>query len=406
MAWLAVGGDAERSSMSTPARTLRILGIRGLPAAHGGFETFAEHLALYLVERGWRVIVYCQEERQGAVEHDSWRGVERVRIPVPMGGAKATIVFDWLATRDAARHDDLCLTLGYNTAVFCSMLRLRGVKNIINMDGIEWRRAKWNVVAKTWFWLNDWAGCWLGNQLVADHPEIHAHLATRTRAPKIATIPYGATPVTEAPLAPLHHYGLEPQRYLTLIARPEPENSILEAVRGFSCRPRGLKLVVLGNYSDDQRYHRAIQDLASEEVVFLGAIYESRVVQALRFHSLAYVHGHQVGGTNPSLVEALAAGNAVIAHDNRFNRWVAEDGAQYFTDGISFDRMLGRLLRDDTMLQSMRRASLERFARAFSWSSVLGAYETLFLRVLGAQAQGHLLTLPTDPSAVHTPWQH
>ena len=387
------------------ARTLRILGIRGLPAAHGGFETFAEHLALYLVERGWRVVVYCQEERAGVIEHDVWRGVERERIPVNMGGAKATIVFDWIATRDAARHQDLCLTLGYNTAVFCSMLRLRGIQNVINMDGIEWRRAKWNIVARTWFWLNDWAGCWLGNHLVADHPQIHAHLATRTRKPKITTIPYGATPVTDAPLAALQQHGLEPQQYLTLIARPEPENSILEAVRGFSCRPRGLKLVVLGNYSDDQRYHRAIQDLASDEVVFLGAIYESSVVQALRVHSLAYVHGHQVGGTNPSLVEALAAGNAVIAHDNHFNRWVAEDGAQYFTDGISFDRMLGRLLRDNDMLQAMRRASRERYAKAFSWPSVLGAYETLFLRVLAQRSRGNALALPVERSATDSPWR-
>jgi glycosyltransferase involved in cell wall biosynthesis len=379
--------------MTPSTRTLRILGIRGVPAAHGGFETFAEHLALYLVERGWRVVVYCQEERRGEIEHDVWKGVERVRVPVPMDGAKATIVFDWICTRDAARHDDLCLTLGYNTAVFCSMLRLRGIRNVINMDGIEWRRAKWNLAAKTWFWLNDWAGCWLGNHLVADHPEIHAHLATRTRGAKITTIPYGATPVDAAPLAPLERYGLRSQRYLTLIARPEPENSILEAVRGFSARPRGLQLVVLGNYSDDYRYHRAIQDLASEEVLFLGAIYEQPVVQALRFHSLAYVHGHQVGGTNPSLVEALAAGNAVIAHDNRFNRWVAEGGAQYFTDGISFDRMLNRVLGDESMLSDMRRASRARFAQAFSWGSVLGAYESLLLRVLRGPDASNVLEL-------------
>jgi glycosyltransferase involved in cell wall biosynthesis len=379
--------------------TLRILGIRGLPAAHGGFETFAEHLALYLVERGWRVIVYCQEERRGKIEYDHWRGVERVRIAVPMDGAKATIAFDWIATRHAARHDDLCLTLGYNTAVFCAMLRARGIRNVINMDGIEWRRAKWNALAKTWFWLNDWAGCWLGDHLVADHPEIAVHLSTRTRASKITTIPYGATPVTHAPLAPLERHGLQPQRYLTLIARPEPENSILEAVRGFSARPRGLKLVVLGTYSEDQRYHRAIRDLASDEVMFLGAIYEQPVVQALRFHSLAYVHGHQVGGTNPSLVEALAAGNAVIAHDNRFNRWVAEGGAQYFTDGISFDRMLCRVLGDSAMLHTMRRASLERYAKAFSWHSVLAAYEGLLLRVA---AQGEIANASMPPSlALH-----
>jgi glycosyltransferase involved in cell wall biosynthesis len=364
-------------------RCLRILGIRGIPAAHGGFETFAEELALYLVARGWRVIVYCQDDGVGTMQVDQWRGVELVRIPIALGGAKGTMLFDWKATRHASRHRDLCLTLGYNTAVFCAMLRFKGVRNIINMDGIEWRRAKWGSLAKTWFWMNDWAGCWLGDHLVADHPEIKAHLCTRTRADRITVIPYGAAPVSEASPDALKAFGLEPRNYLTLIARPEPENSILEAVRGFSCRQRGIKLVVLGRYSEEQWYHRAIQDAASDEVVFLGAIYDAAIVQALRLHSIAYVHGHQVGGTNPSLVEALGAGNAVIAHDNRFNRWVAAAAARYFQDGIGFDRVLTALLTDPDQLESMRRESRARFLEAYSWSSVLADYEALFERVTG-----------------------
>jgi glycosyltransferase involved in cell wall biosynthesis len=370
---------------STPPRCLRILGIRGVPAAHGGFETFAEELSLYLLARGWRVVVYCQEDGSGPVLHDQWRGVERVRIPVALGGAKGTMLFDWRAIAHAAQHRDLCLTLGYNTALFCARLRWAGVLNIINMDGIEWRRAKWGPLAKTWFWLNDWAGCWLGDHLVADHPEIQAHLRTRTRARRITTIAYGVTPAGDAPAAALAAYGLEPGTYLTLIARPEPENSILEAVRGFSCRPRGVKLVVLGTYSDEQWYHRAIQDAASDEVLFLGAIYEPAIVQALRCHCIAYVHGHQVGGTNPSLVEALGAGNAVIAHDNRFNRWVAADAACYFTDGIAFDRALSRMLATPELLNNHRMASRARFAQAFSWASALAAYEELFMRVLASR---------------------
>lgn len=368
--------------MKSPQRTLRILGIRGVPAAHGGFETFAEELSQFLVDRGWRVIVYCQQDGSGPMTEDVWRGVERIHIPISMSGAKATIVFDWKATRDAARHDDLCLTLGYNTAVFCALLRIKGVPNIINMDGIEWRRAKWGPIAKTWFWMNDWMGCWLGNHLVADHPEIQSHLATRTSSDKITVIPYGATPVISAPLEPLERYGLVPGKYLTLIARPEPENSILEAVRGFSCRARGLTLVVLGKYSDEEWYHRAIQDAASDEVMFLGAIYDAGVVQALRLHSVAYVHGHQVGGTNPSLVEALGAGNPVIAHDNRFNRWVAADAARYFADGISFDRVLTQVLENPECLSAMRQASRERFTQAYSWPSVLGDYEAMLAKFL------------------------
>ena len=362
--------------------TLRILGTRGVPAAHGGFETFAEHLALYLVERGWRVIVYCQEDGTGPVFEDTWRGVERVRMPVDAPGPKGTIVFDWQATRHAAKHRDLCLTLGYNTALFCTLLRLKGVPNLINMDGIEWSRAKWGGVAKTWFWMNDWAGCWLGNHLVADHPEIKHHLSTRVNANKVTTIAYGADPLRDMPTGPVHGLGLEPGRYLTLVARPEPENSILEVVQGFSRAPRGVTLTVLGNYSADNAYHRAVKESASPEVKFVGAIYDKPTVQSLRFHSMAYVHGHQVGGTNPSLVEALGAGNAVIAHDNRFNRWVAGPQAGYFSGADGFAATLDAVLKDPARLAAMQQASRSRFEECFTWNHILAQYEQLLLQWL------------------------
>ena len=358
-------------------KTLRILGTRGVPAAHGGFETFAEHLTLFLVQRGWRVVVYCQKGGTGPTFEDRWQGVERVNIPVQRDGPAGTVIFDWHATRHAASHRDLCLTLGYNTAVFCTMLRLRGVPNLINMDGIEWSRAKWGPVAKTWFWMNDWAGCWLGNHLVADHPDIKAHLQSRAPARKITTIAYGADAVTTADETPVRALGLEPGRYLSVIARPEPENSLLEIVEGFSRQPRGVQLAVLGRYDDSVAYHGAVQAAAGPEVRFLGAIYDKAIVQALRFHSLAYVHGHQVGGTNPSLVEALGAGNAVIAHDNKFNRWVAGGGARYFDGAPGFDRVLGELLASPELLRNLRDQGQARFAAEFTWQHILLQYEQL-----------------------------
>lgn len=359
-------------------RTLRILGTRGVPAAHGGFETFAEHLALYLVRHGWRVVVYCQVDGSGSLFEDAWQGVERVHIPVSQTGPKGTIVFDWQATAHASRHRDLCLTLGYNTAVFGAILRLKGIPNVINMDGIEWSRAKWGKLAKTWFWLNDWAGCWLGDHLIADHPQIKAHLATRVATDKITTIAYGAEAISEAPTEPVLALGVTPGRFLTVIARPEPENSLLEIVQGFSARRRGVDLVVLGKYDTEGNvYHRAVREAASDEVKFVGAIYEKEVVRALRFLSLAYVHGHQVGGTNPSLVEALGAGNAVIAHDNRFNRWVAGEGAAYFAGADGFGQQLDELLIAEERLGAMRAASRARFEEAFTWERILGEYEKL-----------------------------
>lgn len=372
-------------------KSLSILGIRGIPAAHGGFETFAEALAPYLVERGWRVTVYCQHEGEGPLWEDDWHGVHRINIPVRGSGAKSTVIFDWLSTLHAARRRDTCLTLGYNTASFGALLRLRGVKNVINMDGIEWSRAKWGPIAKTWFWLNERAGCWLGNHLIADHPEIFAHLATRAAPPKITTIPYGAIPVTAADVrlleaGSLAPYGLEPHGYLTVIARAEPENSILEVVQGFSAKPRGSKLVVLGNYDTaNNAYHRAVKAAASDEVIFPGAIYDKPTVQALRFFSAAYVHGHQVGGTNPSLVEALGAGNAVIAHDNRFNRWVAGDAAIFFSDADSFASAISCLLSGDAQRRLLQFAARERFEREFTWPHVLAQYENLLEQYLPAE---------------------
>lgn len=373
--------------------TLRILGTRGVPARHGGFETFAEQLARHLVRRGWRVVVYCQEDGAGPVQLDEWEGIERVRIPVDRPGAAGTVVFDWRATRHAARHPDLCLTLGYNTAVFGALLRRRGVPNVTNMDGIEWQRAKWGPLAKAWFRLNELAGCWLSDHLVADHPQIEAHLRRWAAADRITMIPYGAERVVAPPTDALAPWGLVPGRYLTVVARPEPENSLLEIVSGFSARPRGVRLVVLGRYEDGNAYHAAVRAAAGPEVDFVGAIYEPPRVQALRFHAAAYVHGHQVGGTNPSLVEALGAGNAVLAHDNRFNRWVCGEGALYFDGATGFSEALERLLGDDALRATLARRNADRFAAAFTWEKVLGAYEQLLLQWLPG-ARAHALPEP------------
>ncbi|KGM40996.1 glycosyl transferase [Aquabacterium sp. NJ1] len=362
--------------------TLRILGIRGIPANHGGFETFAEQLSLYLRDRGWRVVVYCQEDGEGAMFEDEWQGIERVRIPVPQAGALGTVVFDWKSIAHACKFKDLCLTLGYNTAAFCARMKLHGIPNVINMDGIEWSRAKWGKLAKTWFWMNDWAGCWLGDQLVADHPEIKMHLSSRAPADKITTIAYGAPEVLQAPEEPLKALSLQPGKYATVIARPEPENSILEIVKGFSKRQRGIKLAVLGKYEPKNRYHNEIQAAAGGEVSFLGAIYDKAVLRSLRFHSAFYVHGHQVGGTNPSLVEAMGAGNAVVAHDNKFNRWVVGEGARFFRSSDDLDQVLTKLLSSDGDLERMRAASRARFESDFTWEQILGQYELLLTRFL------------------------
>jgi len=360
-----------------------ILGTRGIPARHGGFETFAEHLALYLVERGWAVTVYCQADDGDGVTQSEWRGIRLVHIPVTQQGALGTIVFDWKSVRHAARAEGLILTLGYNTAIFSLLHRLHGQKNIMNMDGIEWRRDKWSWPEKAWLYLNEWAGARLANHLIADHPAIQSHLQRHTQPGKISMIPYGADRVKGADPEMLTAFGLEPDGYYIVIARPEPENSIFDIVSAYSARRRNKKLVVLGDYSDANPFHRRVKQVANQDVVFLGAIYDQALLKALRFFAFCYVHGHRVGGTNPSLVEAMGAGNMIIAHDNVFNRWVIGDGGLYFYDIDSCCKLLNDLDRGEPQDIPARKAAIAaRFTAEFTWDRVLGQYEQLLSVVL------------------------
>lgn len=359
-------------------KTIFIHGIRGIPAAHGGFETFTQILAPYLVEHDWDVTVYCQELGTGNPYEDSWKGVRLIHIPVSSDGAKGSILFDWLTVKDAARKPGLNLTLGYNTAIYSLFLRLKGRTNLINMDGIEWKRQKWSRPVQAWFFLNECLGSWLGDHLIADHPQISRHLQARVSKNKITVIPYGAERLTDADSAILDRFGLEPFRYCLVVARPEPENSIREIVAAYSRKRRGHPLVVLGNYSPDEvAYHQSVMDAASDEVKFVGAIYDQNIVNALRYYTRLYIHGHQVGGTNPSLVETLGAGSPVLAHDNQFNRWVAGEGAAYFKDEDDCARQLDRLDNGDGHIEEMRNSSRRRHAEEFTWDKVLAAYESL-----------------------------
>ena len=245
------------------------------------------------------------------------------------------------------------------------------------MDGIEWKRQKWGAVAKCWFWLNERLGCWFGDHLVADHPRIEDHLATRVNRKKITMIPYGGLEVTAADEVILEEFNLQKNEYAIVIARPEPENSILEIVSGFSKKVRSKKLVILGNYDKENAYHRAVLDAASDEVLFLGAIYDVEKVSALRFYSTAYVHGHQVGGTNPSLVESIGAGNAIIAHDNPFNRWVAKEGAIYFSDASQASDAFEKIFQDKELVSNLELKTRENFRENFQWNDILAQYEKL-----------------------------
>jgi glycosyltransferase involved in cell wall biosynthesis len=231
--------------------------------------------------------------------------------------------------------------------------------------------------------VNEYAGCVLARHLIADHPQIERHLSRRASREKITVIPYGSDLLeTKNDDEILSRFQVASGRLITVIARAEPENSILEIVRAFSRKPRGVKLVVLGRYNADLvRYHAAVIAAASDEVLFAGPVYEKSSVRALRSNSLFYIHGHQVGGCNPSLVEAMGAGNAVIAHDNHFNRWVAQDGALYFADESACEAAIEQLLEDAAQCRALGTLNRLRASAVFNWSDILQSYDNLLAQV-------------------------
>lgn len=357
---------------------LNIIGTRGVPAAHGGFETFAEKLSLYLVSNGWSVNVYCQDD-EGVHDdgnQDRWNGVTRTFFQARRSGPVGTMEFDLKCLRHVLTEGGVDLVLGYNTAVFSLLQRFKGRRILMNMDGIEWKRSKWGIGPKAWFFVNEIIGANLAHVPIADHPEIARHVSKRSLT-KPVMIPYGSDEITEADAAPLADLGLEPDRYVVSIARIEPENSILELVESAATLPDGIKGIFLGKLDPDNAYHRAVKAAGAGRVLFPGAIYDQPIVKALRFHARAYMHGHQVGGTNPSLVEALGAGNAVLAHDNHFNRWTAGEDQAYFSDRASCTTAMHSLCLDDDRVQKARRAARLRHQTQFQWANILAAYETV-----------------------------
>lgn len=362
---------------SLPEKHLLILGIRGVPAQHGGFESFAERLVPWMVQAGWRVTVYCQGSASGARYEDTWEGCRRVHVPVNGDTALSTIEFDIKSTREAVGENAVMLTLGYNTGFLSVYARMRGCINLINMDGIEWKRAKYSVTQKAYLWLNERLAAASGNVLIADHPEILHHHTGHVSPDKLCMIPYGSDRIETADETLLDHFELERDRFFTVIARPEPENSILEIVRAFSRKPRGAKLAILGKYHSDHAYQNSVIAAASDEVVFLGPIYDKPSLHALRLFGIAYMHGHQVGGTNPSLVEAMGAGNAVIAHDNPFNRWVVGEGALFFADEDQIETHVESLIHAPALRDRLREQSLLRWSEGFRWEIILKDYQRL-----------------------------
>mgnify|MGYP003963866433 CR=1 FL=1 len=324
------------------SKNISILGIRGIPANHGGFETFAERLALFLVKNNWDVTVFCQVKVGKKIHEEYWNKVRLVKIPIKTEGSLGTILFDFKTVLFTRKHcSGIVLTLGYNTAIFNCLLKIKNIINIINMDGLEWKRRKYNFIQKLWLYINEKTGAFIADHLIADNPEIEKRLKIiSNKSKKITMLPYGAEIFdikSKDEYKILNDLNIV-KPYLIIIARPVEENNIYEIVKAFSKKKRNHKLLVFGDYNKKVFYQKKVLDIASKEVIFLGAIYDLSILTTIRKNAKLYIHGHSVGGTNPALVEAMSCALPILAHNNPFNKWVAGLGSEFFNNDIDFEK--------------------------------------------------------------------
>ena len=384
----AAGGQAGT------ALRVALLGTRGIPAGYGGFETFAQQLAVRLVRRGHQVTVYAEADRQGLP--DTWYEGVRIRhVQRPRWGAASVIGYDCRCLRDARQGYDLLYMLGYGAAWACWWnRRILGQKVWLNVDGLEWARSKWGHLARVYLRAMEWVSSRAPTRVLADAQAIADRYARLyPRGVPCSFIAYGAElpAVSSRASHDLSRWNLQTGEYVLVVARPEPENHVLEIVEGHARWGGDWPLVVVGDVRPVTPYQKRLLALAGDKVRFIGGVYDAGLLTGLRMGAGCHVHGHSVGGTNPSLLEALACGNVVVAHDNPFNREVARDAAHYFQTSQQLAEALERVR---ALTASARQAVAARargiVAQHYTWDSIAAQYENLMHAECAGIAAGAL----------------
>jgi glycosyltransferase involved in cell wall biosynthesis len=344
---------------------LAITGSRGLPNRYGGYEELVDHLARGLAARGWRVDVATSSTHP--VREWSHPGVRRrVHLdPEPWMGSAGQFIYDLLSLRDAARQrPDVHLTLGTtSSAPWLAIKGLRGSAPLaVHLDGLEWMRGKYSPAVQRYLKWAERTAAEAADLLVADHPEM-ARYAARYAKP-CAEIAYGVDDPAPADLTVLRRFGLQPGSYALIIARLVPENHVRLAAEALSPH---CPVVVVGPTNNPEG--RALQ--GHPNVHLLGAQFDAEVLNALRAGCGLYVHGHSAGGTNPGLLQAMAAGCAIAAHDNVFNRGILGEAAAYFTATEAHEGLAAAWAGRHSLVRDHR----ARLERGFRWPAVVEAYD-------------------------------
>ncbi len=356
-----------------------ILGCRGIPNRYGGYEQFAQHLGEGLVRKGHGVWVY--QSSLHPYKEDNWKGVRLLRQPDPENklGTFGQFIYDLYCLRDArTRGFDILLQLGYTSNAIWFPFWPSEPVNMVHMDGLEWKRTKYAAPVRHFLrWMEQLAAR-KGEVLVADSTAIRAHLRAAYQR-EAEYIPYGAPQEPVCKMAHLGRFGLEPGQYYLAIARLVPENNLIPIIDGVLGGGERLPILVVGDTGSS--HGRYLQNCyrGNKQVVFPGGIYEPELLNSLRGYARLYFHGHSVGGTNPSLLEAMSCGVSICAHDNVFNRSVLEDQAYYFENSNDISRLLVNWEYNKSLAAGWVVNNRHSTRTKFNWEKIVDRYETLFI---------------------------
>ena len=358
-----------------------ILGTRGIPNAYGGFEQFAEQLSVGLHERGHEVFVYNSSLHP--YKQREWKNVRIIHcrdLENKMGTA-GQFIYDLNCIRDAQKRNfDILLHLGYTSDSLWHRLWPGKAINIVNMDGLEWKRSKYNKLTQRFLKWAESLAAKNADTMIADSPDMQQYLLN-TYGKRPIYIPYGADIFSRPDVSILKKYDLQPHQYFLVISRMEPENNIEMVIKGHLASQHPYPLFIIGNIMN--KFGRHITSTYNNPAIkFSDAIYDQSELDNLRYYCSLYFHGHSVGGTNPSLLEAMACGCRIAAHDNRFNRAVLQNETDYFPNENAVKNIVNTPVNLST-INNWKKTNIERIATIYNREKIIDDYENLMLSLCG-----------------------
>jgi glycosyltransferase involved in cell wall biosynthesis len=367
-----------------PSKPLHVamVGTRGVPARYGGFETAVEEIGSRLAARGHRVRTYCRRgpeaERDPAPPLTRYLGMELVTLPATRRRSLETLSHTALSVAHLARHrTDVAFVFNAANAPLLPVLRAARIPVATHVDGLEWRRAKWGPAGQRYYRAAETAAVRLSDALIADAQGIADYYRDEYGADS-RLITYGAPDLSGAGHERLAELDLTPNGYHLVVARFEPENHVDMIVEGYVAGDAVHPLVVVGSAPYSHGYTRRIADLAASDprVRLLGGVWDQELLDQLYAGALTYLHGHSVGGTNPSLLRAIGGGTATAAYDVAFNRDVLGDAGRYFRTPADVTARVAEAEGDPAACADRGKALAER-ATAYDWDLVTDGYEQL-----------------------------